>query len=163
MKRTIALQIPIEIYENALELSAVEQSLLQKAKANLVNAYAPYSGFRVAAAVLLENGEILVGANQENAAYPMCLCAERVAIAAAHAQFPGIPLKSIVITVQNINKAVSQPVAPCGACRQVICETEFRFGHHIEIILQGEVGEIYKFRKGKDLLPLSFDGSFLGE
>ncbi|MDX1943716.1 MAG: cytidine deaminase [Saprospiraceae bacterium] len=161
MKRIITLQIPIEIYKNTTQLFETERLLLQKAKAHLINAYAPYSGFRVAAAVLLENGEILVGANQENASYPMCLCAERVALAAAHAQFPGVSVKTIAITVENIHKPVTQPAAPCGACRQVICETEFRFGNNIEIILHGETGEVYKLNSGKDLLPLSFDGSFL--
>ncbi len=161
MKRTITIQTNIEAYAQADQLDAIGQMLLQKAKEALPHAYAPYSGFRVAAAVLLTNGEVLVGTNQENAAYPMCLCAERVALGAAHAQFPGIAVQAIAITVQNTNKIVAQPAAPCGACRQVIREAEFRFGNNIEIILQGETGEIYKLKSGKDLLPLSFDGSFL--
>lgn len=161
MKRTINVQTTIEVYEDASQLASNEQMLLQRAKAALPNAYAPYSGFHVSAAVLLENGETLAGANQENAAYPMCLCAERVALGAAHAQFPGVPVAMIAITVQNLKKPVTQPAAPCGACRQVICEMEQRFGNDIEIIMQGETGEIYKLKSGKDLLPLSFDSSFL--
>lgn len=161
MKRTINVQTTIEVYEDASQLASNEQMLLQRAKAALPNAYAPYSGFHVSAAVLLENGETLAGANQENAAYPMCLCAERVALGAAHSQFPGVPVTMIAITVQNLKKPVTQPAAPCGACRQVICEMEQRFGNDIEIIMQGETGEIYKLKSGKDLLPLSFDSSFL--
>ncbi len=155
------LQIPIEIYDSLLEMSNLDQKLLQAAKAGLQNAYAPYSGFQVSAALLVENGALIVGANQENAAYPMCLCAERVALGAAHAQYPGLAIKTIAITVRHEQKPVARPAAPCGACRQVLCETEFRFGSPIEVILQGETGEILKFYSAKALLPLSFDGSFL--
>ena len=161
MKREITIQTTIEVYKNNTELPETAQKLLAVAKETLPKAYAPYSHFQVAAAVLLANGEVLAGGNQENAAYPMCLCAERVAIGAAHAQFPGVPVVMIAITVQNKRKKVEMPAAPCGACRQVICELESRFGNDIEIYLQAETDEIYKINSGKDLLPLSFDGSFL--
>ncbi len=161
MKQIRHIQTAIEVYKDDSELDAHDRQLLLAAKATLAQAYAPYSGFRVAAAVRLENEVIITGANQENAAYPMCLCAERVALAAAHAQYPGITVQSIAITVQNERQPVGRPAAPCGACRQVICETEFRFKTPISIILQGETGEIYKFQSGQDLLPFSFDGDFL--
>lgn len=161
MKREINLNAVVEVYENLEDLPLDDQKLLLKAKAALPNAYAPYSGFQVSAAVLLENGEILIGTNQENASYPMCLCAERVALAAAHAEFPGVPVLKIAIAVKSAHKIVDQPASPCGACRQVICETEFRYKNLIQIILQGETGAIYKLQSGKDLLPLAFDGDFL--
>lgn len=161
MKREIKLNAVVEVYDEIADLSAEDQTLIQKAKAALPNAYAPYSGFQVSAAVLLENGVILVGTNHENASYPMCLCAERVALAAAHAQYPGIPVKTIAIAVKSVHKIITEPGAPCGACRQVICETEYRYKNAIQIMLQGETGVIYKLQSGKDLLPLAFDGDFL--
>ncbi|MEL7021021.1 MAG: cytidine deaminase, partial [Bacteroidota bacterium] len=123
--------------------------------------HAPYSNFYVGAAVLLQNGQILNGANQENAAYPMCLCAERVALASAHAQHPDSPVVAIAITVKNPAQVINQPAAPCGACRQVICETEQRYQQSMQIVLRGETGEIFVFEGGKDLLPIGFDQSYL--
>ncbi len=161
MKKEITLNAVVEVYEMVEDLPFDDQTLLQRAKESLPNAYVPYSGFQVSAAVLLANGETLVGTNQENAAYPMCLCAERVALAAAHAQFPNIPIKTIAIAVKSAHKTVEEPASPCGACRQVICETEYRYQTPIQIILQGETGVIYKLKSGKDLLPLGFDGDFL--
>ncbi len=161
MKKEINLHTVVEVYENAQDLSAEDEKLLLHAKAVLPTAFAPYSGFQVSAAVLLQNGEIIAGTNHENAAYPMCLCAERVALAAAHAQFPGVPVKSMAITVQSKHKTIAEPASPCGACRQVICETEHRYQSPIKIIMQGETGVIYKLQSGKDLLPLAFDGDFL--
>lgn len=166
MKQEIYLNAVVEVYSQPEDLLEKDQQLLQQAIAALPNAYVPYSGFQVSAAILLENGESLVGTNHENAAYPMCLCAERVVLAAAHAQFPGIPVKTIAITTKNTRRnptslAGGEPAAPCGACRQVICETEFRYKTSIQIILQGETGMIYKLQSGKDLLPLAFDGNFL--
>jgi cytidine deaminase len=161
MKREINIRTTIEVHENAASLPETARQLLALAKETLPQAYAPYSHFQVAAAVLLANGETLAGGNQENAAYPMCLCAERVAIGAAHAQFPDVPITMLAIAVQNKRKKVELPAAPCGACRQVICELESRFGNDIEIYLQGESDEIYYIKSGKDLLPLSFDNSFL--
>lgn len=161
MKKEINFNAVIEVYESAQDLTAADEKLLFHAKEALPAAFAPYSGFQVSAAVLLANNEMVVGTNHENAAYPMCLCAERVALAAAHAQFPGIPVKTIAITVKSKHKTIAEPVSPCGACRQVICETEHRYRSAIQIILQGETGVIYKLKSGKDLLPLAFDGDFL--
>ncbi len=161
MKQQITIQTVIERLDQPDELMPRERELLEAARAAVPHSYAPYSQFRVSAAVLLDNGAICVGTNLENAAYPMCLCAERVAIGAAHAQFPGTPIQAIAITVQHAGKQIVQPAAPCGACRQVICEMEQRFDNQIVIILQGETGPIYRLRSGKDLLPLAFDGTFL--
>ncbi len=161
MKRKLHIETTVEVYDRIEQLPANEQALLYAARAALPAAYAPYSGFRVSAALLLANGEVLTGTNYENAAYTMCLCAERVALGAAHAQFPGVSVQAIAITVANAQKTATQPAAPCGACRQVLCETEQRFEQTIRIILQGETGDIYVLQSGQDLLPLSFDGHFL--
>lgn len=168
MKHEIHLHINIEVYDTPEDLPLEERTLLQRAKAALPNAYAPYSGFYVSAAILLENNKILVGTNHENAAYPMCLCAERVVLAAAHAQFPNILIKTMAITNQNTRSLLlpglggeGNPISPCGACRQVICETEHRYKSSIQIILQGETGVIYKLASGRDLLPLAFNRDFL--
>jgi cytidine deaminase len=161
MKREMQLQITVEVYETFENLSSDDQVLLRRAKAGLPTAYAPYSGFQVSAAVRLANQQILVGTNHENAAYPMCLCAERVVLAAAHAQFPGVPVLAMAVTARNERNPVRTPVSSCGACRQVICETEERYHNSISIILQGETGVIYKLQSGKDLLPLAFGGVFL--
>jgi cytidine deaminase len=159
--KKISLSTPIDVYASINELPEEYRVLMQKAKEGLTKSYAPYSGFQVSAATLLENGEIVVGANQENAAYTMCLCAERVALAAASCNFPDVPVKAMAITVQNKIKQVTIPAAPCGACRQVLSETEDRFNSKIKILLAGETGEIYALETAKDLLPLFFDGSLL--
>jgi cytidine deaminase len=156
-----SLTIHFEEFDSMDELPEADRRLLQAAKASLEKAYAPYSGFQVAAAVRLENGAILTGANQENAAYPMCLCAERVALAAALAAHPQSPVQSIAVTVRYPRKKVAMPATPCGACRQVIAETEDRFGQAMSVLLQGESGAILKFKAGRDLLPLGFSGSTL--
>ncbi len=159
--KKISLSTPIDVYASIDELPEKYRVLMQKAKEGLTKSYSPYSGFQVSAAALLENGEIMIGANQENAAYSMCLCAERVALAAATCDFPNIAVSAMAITVQNKINPVTIPAAPCGACRQVLSETEDRFNKKIKIILAGETGEIYALETAKDLLPLFFDGSLL--
>lgn len=134
---------------------------MKEPRAGLSKSYSPYSKFQVSAAILLENGKILTGANQENAAYTMCICAERVALAAASSEYPEIPVKAMAITVKNKLNPVKSPAAPCGACRQVLSETEDRFNNKIKIFLQGEEGEIFELASAKDLLPLFFDSSWL--
>lgn len=157
------ITISYQIFHSTDELSAEDAQLLEAAKAALQLSYSPYSEFRVGAAVLLENGAVVSGANQENAAYPMCLCAEQVALAAVASQHPNVPVKKMAITVTTQHADIKSPAAPCGSCRQVICEKEDRqAGAPIEIILQGETGDIYKLNSGRDLLPFAFDGGFLG-
>ena len=159
--KSIKITTEVKVYEDFNELPEQDQILLQKAKKARELAYAPYSKFRVGAAVLLANGAIVLGGNQENAAYPMCLCAEQAALASAHAQFPNVQIEAIAITVKNEKLVVTQPATPCGSCRQVIAETEKRHEKEIAIIMQGEQGPIYKLTTGKALLPLGFDSSFL--
>ncbi len=148
-------------YDHAAELPEAEAALLQAATQALQKAYAPYSGFRVGAALLLADGTIETGANQENAAYPMCLCAEQVALAAAAAHKPSAAPVMMAVTAMHSHKPIGHPAAPCGACRQVLAEWETRFGQPIAILLKGETGPVYYFQRAKDLLPLAFDGSFL--
>lgn len=143
------------------DLAPAERELLATATQALDHAYAPYSRFRVGAAIRLENELVLSGANQENAAYPMCLCAERVALAAAAAQYPGLAITHMAISVRNERRLIDRPGAPCGACRQVMVETEERYGRDFSVILRGETGPIVRIATAKDLLPLHFDQTFL--
>lgn len=142
-------------------LTKEERELIQVSARMTGSAYAPYSGFFVGAAVLLENGEIVRGSNQENAAYPSGLCAERVALFAASAMFPGVSMKMIAISAKASGKQPASPVAPCGACRQVILEYEELQQKPIRILLSNESGKIIIIEKSKDLLPLAFSGSSL--
>lgn len=159
--RELNITLKVQVYTEPSQLSESEQQLLMEARAALYKAYAPYSKFKVGAALLLSNNQIISGANQENAAYPMCLCAEQVALSAAASTYPGIPIVAMAIVVESENHVIDQPAAPCGACRQVISETEDRHGHNIAILLQGAQGDIFKVESGKQLLPLSFNASFL--
>ncbi len=155
------IRIPVVVYDSIDELPEEIRELMEKAKHTRKNAYAPYSKFKVGAALRLSSGEIITGNNQENAAYPSGLCAERVAVYNAGANFPKVPIQAIAITAGAENHTVSKPVAPCGACRQSIAEYEQRQNSPIEIYFMGEVGQIYKVNSLKDLLPLSFDSSYL--
>ncbi len=143
-------------YNRIEELEELHQVLLKKAEHALTSAYAPYSGFKVGAAVLLENGIIVTGNNQENAAYPSGLCAERVALFAASSQYPGIPFKAIAITAKAKDFTVNYPVSPCGSCRQVMNEYENLFKTSLKIILKGETGKIIVLENVGGLLPFSF-------
>ncbi len=151
-----------QININYTELSSIdkfgekEQRLINKAKSASRRAYAPYSGFHVGAAVLLENGEIFTGSNQENAAYPSGLCAERTVLFAAASQFPDVPVSMMVITACSNDEFVSLPVPPCGACRQVILETQNRYNFPILLIMYGEE-KSYVIKNAADLLPLPFE------
>ncbi len=152
----------LHVYDSLDELSDEDRSLLLRAQEQLPNAYAPYSNFHVASAVLLEDGQIYFGVNQENASYPLCLCGERVALFNAGANAPNIPPKTIAIIAKNQQKETLEPVTPCGACRQVICEFEIKHNTDIRILLKGGDSEkVYLIKSGKDLLPFFFDPSFL--
>ncbi|UCE70692.1 MAG: cytidine deaminase [Flavobacteriaceae bacterium] len=151
----------LTIYESEAELSPADLDLLKKARQAREGAYAPYSGFKVGAAVLLESGQIVIGNNQENASYPSGLCAERVAVFQAGARFPDSRIKSIAITATGRVARLEIPAAPCGNCRQSILEYEARQGEPIRILMQGEAGVIYECPSVASLLPLGFDGSFL--
>jgi cytidine deaminase len=150
------IKFSYKVYDSVSELEIDDVSLIAKAKENLKFSYSPYSNFKVSAAVLLGNGEVIIGTNQENAAFPVCICAEGTALSACSAIYPQEPIKKIAITVSSGSHVVNHPVAPCGICRQRIAEYELRFGNDIELILAGETGEIYKIDSVKDILPLGF-------
>lgn len=144
------------------ELSDTEKKLLEAAKEAAETAYAPYSRFQVGAAVLLDNGEVVKGSNQENAAYPSGLCAERVAMFYANATWPKAAITHLAVAAKNGKAFINLPIAPCGACRQSLLEAEHRQGSPIKALLYG-AGETACIESVKALLPLSFDESFLNE
>ncbi len=150
-----------KVFESSDELSSTDKDLLQKAIKARDNAYAPYSDFRVGASVLMETNEVFLGNNQENAAYPSGICAERVAIWSAMASLPDGKIKKIFISARSGKTIVDRPVAPCGACRQAIAEYETKQLSNIEIFFTGEIGRIVKANSIKDLLPWMFDNSRL--
>ena len=155
------ISILVEIFEKESELLEVDRQLLARATEQVEHAYAPYSKFKVGAAILLANGAIVTGNNVENAAYPMCLCAEQTAMGAAASQYPKVAIVSVAVTVQNEGMNINEPAGPCGSCRQIISEAEDRHQQMISIIMRGETGPIYKVNSAKDLLPISFSGAFL--
>jgi cytidine deaminase len=159
--KKLSISSEFEVYDSEKDLPAAENTLLQKAKEALKNAHAPYSNFFVGAAILLENGEIVLGNNQENAAYPSGLCAERVAIFHASAMSPDVAVKTIAISCKSPNTIIEGPVTPCGACRQVIAEYETKFNKPIRIIMQGEKGNVYAANGIETLLPLMFNRKYL--
>jgi cytidine deaminase len=159
--KEIKLNTSFIIFDDINEVPKNDKALFLAANEARDNAYAPYSQFQVGAALLLENGKIVKGNNQENAAYPSGMCAERVAIWNASSQFPKIKILKIVITAKSVTKMVDKPVAPCGACRQTIAEYEINQDQNIEIFFMGETGKVIKAHSLKDLLPLAFDKSLL--
>lgn len=156
------LSFQLGIFESLAELPKEDQELISLASQGRENAYAPYSNFKVGAAVLLENKQVVIGNNQENASYPSGLCAERVAVFQAGAKFPGVPILKIAIVASSEKSSTREPAAPCGNCRQSIFEYENRQEKPIELLLMGAEGPIYKCRSIKDILPLAFGSDFLG-
>ncbi|MFA5971780.1 MAG: cytidine deaminase [Lentimicrobiaceae bacterium] len=140
------------------QLSEEDQKLLQDAWEASDSAYAPYSNFRVGAALRLANNLTVKGNNQENAAYPSGICAERVAIFSASAMYPGVTIKSIAVVAKTDVFQLEDPVTPCGACRQVISEYEMLSGQPIRIILQGNSRKVWIIEGITNLLPLMFRG-----
>lgn len=143
-------------YENEQELTEEEQNLLSDALNSVDKSYAPYSEFHVGAAVLLENGVIVTGSNQENAAYPSGLCAERVAMFYANSQYPGVKIKALAVMAKADHFLVDRPITPCGSCRQVIVEAEHRQQGKIRILMKGETGPVHVVSGIEALLPFTF-------
>ena len=154
--KTVELKITYEKYDHINELTPQDKALLEKATEAHKDAYAPYSQFHVGAALLLEDGNIITGNNQENAAYPSGICAERVALFYASSQFPDASIKTIAIVAQAMHFVITEPVAPCGSCRQVMSEYETKQQSPIRIILMAEKGNILIFNKVEDILPFMF-------
>lgn len=158
----LTLDSHFEKYENFDELPAGDKRLMEEAIKAADDAYAPYSHFHVGAAVLLENGTVVRGSNQENAAYPSGLCAERVALFASGAQHPGTKIIAIAITAYPEGKKIpAVPISPCGDCRQVMAEYELRYNHKIRLIMEGGKGTYLVSDCVAQLLPFLFSGDVL--
>jgi cytidine deaminase len=149
------------VFDNLEQLPKEVENLMKQAVEIRKKAYAPYSQFRVGAALLLDNGKIVLGSNQENAAYPSGLCAERVAIFHAGSVYPEAKILKMAITAASDTNQTKAPIPPCGSCRQSIAEYEIKQDTPIEIYFMGEIGEIYQSESLKNLLPFMFDKKFL--
>lgn len=159
--KEISINTSFTVYQSIEELPQDIQLLMKQAIEIRKKAYAPYSKFRVGAAILLDNEKVVLGSNQENAAYPSGLCAERVAIFQSGAIYPDAKIAKIAISAASDTNKTTTPIPPCGACRQSISEYEFKQDQLIEIYFMGESGVIYKSDSIKNLLPLTFDKNFL--
>jgi cytidine deaminase len=160
MKEAV-IHIPVQIYPDLGSLESADAILHEAARKATTDAYAPYSNFRVGAAIRLGNGQIISGSNQENASFPAGICAERVVLSAASASFPGIPVTSLALTYINKTGHSDHPISPCGVCRQTLSEYEQRFSQPIRLILGGISGEIYIINRATELLPFAFNDQAL--
>lgn len=145
-----------KVYDSISELPEDQQWLLNEAREVTSNAYAPYSKFQVGAIARMANGEIVAGSNQENASFPVGLCAERVLLASISSLFPRIPIETIAISYKSENQKSDHPISPCGICRQSLQEYESRVSHPIQLILGGMEGPVYVIDSASRLLPLAF-------
>ena len=158
---TITLTSTFEVFESINDLNDLDRLILEEAQKAVGDAYAPYSNFNVGAALLLNNDKIITGNNQENAAYPSGLCAERVALFYANAKYPRVGVKAMAVTVKSNNQIIDEPVTPCGSCRQVIAEYENLFEKPIRIIMTGQTGKVIITQGIENLLPLMFNKKHL--
>ena len=159
--KKLTIESHLEVFDAISELPDNIQKIMNKAHEARENAYAPYSQFKVGAALELASGEIVSGNNQENAAFPSGLCAERVAVFYAGAAHPKATITSIAITARSLKHIITTPIAPCGACRQSLAEYEVNQKSPIAVYFMGETGKVVKANSVKDLLPLIFDNSYL--
>lgn len=149
-------QFEFEVYESADQLSEQDALLLKQAKETTSVAYAPYSHFNVGAVAVLSNGAIVAGTNQENASFPVGICAERVLLSNAAMLHPDVPIETLAISYNNTKGNSNHPISPCGICRQSLLEYEIRVKKPIRLILGGLSGKVYVLPKASHLLPLSF-------
>lgn len=159
--KEVKIESTLYVFESLDDTPKDIQKLMQAAIEVRDKAYAPYSRFHVGAALLLDNGAVISGSNQENASYPSGLCAERTAIFYAGAQYPKAKVLKMAITAASQNQKTNNPIPPCGACRQSIAEYEFKQEQPIEIYFMGETGSVMKSSSLSNLLPFSFDASNL--
>ena len=157
-----AFSFNYEVYNSIEDLKEEDAMLLRKAREVTSDAYAPYSNFHVGAIARLENGETVTGSNQENASFPVGLCAERVLLSTSSSLFPKVPINTIAISYDNINGQSNHPISPCGICRQSLLEYEARVNQPIRLILGGMEGKVYIIEKASMLLPLSFTANDMG-
>ena len=159
--KEVKIEITLTVFNDINEIPQDVFSLMQNAIEARKKAYAPYSNFHVGAALLLDNGKIVLGNNQENASYPSGLCAERTAIYYAGAEYPNVKVLRMAITAASNNQQTTSPIPPCGACRQAIAEYEVKQDEPIEIYFMGEIGKVVRSESLANLLPLVFDKSVL--
>ncbi|MCG7858528.1 cytidine deaminase [Flavihumibacter sp.] len=157
-----AFHFDYDVYQSLDELTEEDAWLLAEAREVTLHAYAPYSNFFVGAVAKLANGEILAGSNQENASFPVGLCAERVLLASVSSLFPKIPIDTIALSYRSSQVESNHPITPCGICRQSLQEYEDRVKHPIRLILGGMEGPVYIISSASMLLPLSFSGGDMG-
>ena len=162
MAHKLEVVIKVDVFDSPEELPEAEKNVLTAAQQATQNAYAPYSGFLVGTALLLEDGSVHTGNNQENAAYPSGLCAERTALFGFRTNNPTTKIRMLAVTARPAHSTVYQAAWPCGSCRQVITEYETRQGSPIKIIMQADNGQVYCCNSASDLLPLQFSGQNLG-
>ncbi len=151
-----AYQFTYEVYDTADDLNEADAWLVNEAREVTNAAYAPYSNFNVGAVAKLVNGQIVAGTNQENASYPVSICAERVLLSSAASLYPGVAIETMAISYNNINGQSSHPISPCGMCRQSLVEYEERVKQPIRLLLSGLDGKVFVIEKANALLPLSF-------
>ncbi len=154
-------QFSYRVLDSSSDLDEADRVLLQRARVATAQAYAPYSHFRVGAAARLVNGVEVAGANQENAAFPAGLCAERVLLASISSQFPNMAVETIALSYDGQNVRSAHPITPCGICRQSLQEYEARTGHAIRLLLAGATGPVFVIESAGQLLPLAFTGAEL--
>jgi len=150
-----------EVYDSSRDLTKEDEKLVDEARKITGKAYAPYSNFHVGAVARLSNGAFVTGTNQENASYPVGICAERVLLSSASMLQTNVPIDTIAISYHNKNGESNHPVSPCGLCRQSLAEYEERTGKPIRLILSGMDGKVFIVKKASQLLPLSFSSEDL--
>jgi cytidine deaminase len=148
-------------YASDADLAAPDRELLAQARKATVDAYAPYSHFRVGAAARLVNGVVITGTNQENASFPAGICAERTLLSVAGAQYPGVAIDTLAISYDNANGSSDRPIAPCGICRQSLQEFEQRTGRSMRVVLGGKTGKVIVLGESGLLLPFAFSADEL--
>jgi len=155
-------EFSFDVYDSIDELNADDRQLLIEARNVTGQAYAPYSNFHVGAAARLSNNKIVTGTNQENASYPIGICAERVLLSAVSSLYPGVPIEAMAVSYQSKKVRSDHPISPCGMCRQALQEFEGRTSTRIRLILGGLEGKVYVINSVSQLLPLAFSSEELG-
>jgi cytidine deaminase len=161
MGKIVSQKVEFTEHEAKTDLPLDFQNLLNHAEAALETSYSVYSGFRVGAAILLENGAIVLGSNQENIAYPSGMCAERVALFGAGTQFPNVAIRAIAITAESVHGELTEPVTPCGSCRQVMIESEIRQNTPFTVIMSHLNGKVWTTSSVAQLIPFYFSSPLL--
>jgi cytidine deaminase len=148
-------------FQDSTALETTDQELLEAARKATQNAYAPYSNFWVGAAARLSSNQIIIGANQESASFPVGVCAERALLNSVGSQFPELSIVTMAVSYQPVGKDSKEPISPCGMCRQSLLDFENRYGAPIKIILAGLEGPVMMIDSASYLLPFGFDGKIL--